>query len=126
MWKWAHIEKAVQPWATVVALDFAEEMIRFAEERSKAYGDRITYHVMDATNEPDLLGLGPGTFAAALCNMALFDMAEIRPTLSALNKLLKPYGRFVFSKTHPCFNNPHMSQRDELQYLGDECITVML
>ena len=126
MWKWAHIEKAVQPWATVVALDFAEEMIRFAAERSKAYGDRKTYHVMDATNEPDLLGLGPGTFDAALCNMALFDMADIRPHLSALNKLLKPDGRFVFSKTHPCFNNPHMSQRDELQYLGDECITVML
>ncbi len=97
MWKWAHIEKAVQPWETVVALDFVEEMIRFAEEHSKAYVDRITYHVMDATNEPDLLGLGPGTFDVALCNMALFDMADIRPLLSALNKVLKPDGRFVFS-----------------------------
>ena len=79
---------------------------------------------MDATKESALLGLGQGSFDAALCNMALFDMAEIRPLLSAMTRLLKPYGRFVFSMMHPCFNNPHMSQGGDLQYLGDECITV--
>lgn len=110
--------------AHVVALDFAEEMIGIAKERSIDYGDRISYHVVDATKTSDLLDLGRGKFDSALCNMALFDMAEIQPLLNALTDLLKPGGHFVFSMMHPCFNNPHMSQGGELQYLGDQCITV--
>jgi hypothetical protein len=37
--------------------------------------------------------------------MALFDMANIEPLFRSLPKLLKPGGAFVFSITHPCFNN---------------------
>jgi hypothetical protein len=37
--------------------------------------------------------------------MALFDMADIEPLFHALPKLLKPGGGFVFSLTHPAFNN---------------------
>ena len=37
--------------------------------------------------------------------MALFDMADIEPLFHALPKLLKPGGAFVFSLTHPAFNN---------------------
>jgi hypothetical protein len=37
--------------------------------------------------------------------MALFDMADIEPLFRTLPKLLKPGGTFVFSITHPCFNN---------------------
>jgi hypothetical protein len=49
--------------------------------------------------------LGEQTFGAALSNMALFDMADLEPLFRTLPKLLKPHGVFVFSLTHPAFNN---------------------
>ena len=110
--------------AQVVALDFAEEMIGIAKTRSTVYGDRIAYHTIDATKQPELLALGKGKFDSALCNMALFDMAEIEPLLNALSEMLKPGGHFVFSIMHPCFNNPNMSLEAELKYLSDSCVTV--
>ncbi len=92
--------------ATVTAIDFSTEMIAHARRRSARYGSRIAYQVMDATDEQALLALGEGRFHAALCNMALFDMAEIEPLFRSLASLLLPGGHFVFSLMHPCFNNP--------------------
>jgi len=63
--------------AQVVAFDFSAEMIRFARQRTPEGHEQIEYHVLDATDEAALLALGEGRFDAALCNMALFDMAEI-------------------------------------------------
>lgn len=37
--------------------------------------------------------------------MALFDIANIETLFSTLPRLLKSNGIFVFSLTHPCFNN---------------------
>lgn len=65
----------------------------------------ISYHIIDATNEKQLLSLGEQSFDAALSNMALFDMADLEPLFRALPRLLKPNGKFVFSLTHPAFNN---------------------
>lgn len=95
--------------AEVVAFDFAEEMIRHARQRTTACSDHITYAVLDATDEAALLALGEQPFDAALCNMALFDMADIQPLMAALAKLLRPGGRFIFSVLHPCFNSAHMA-----------------
>lgn len=47
--------------------------------------------------------------------MALMNMAEIEPLMSALAILLKPGGRRVFSVLHPCFNNPATVQMAELE-----------
>jgi 2-polyprenyl-3-methyl-5-hydroxy-6-metoxy-1,4-benzoquinol methylase len=101
--------------AEVVAFDFAAEMIVHARERTREHAERITYQVLDATDEAALLALGAGGFDVALCNMALFDMAEIDPLLSALTRLLRPGGRFVFSVLHPCFNGDRMVQVAEQQ-----------
>jgi 2-polyprenyl-3-methyl-5-hydroxy-6-metoxy-1,4-benzoquinol methylase len=92
--------------ATVTAFDFSTELIRIAQSRQTP-DTRITYHILDATDEDALLkALSPhAPFDSALCNMALFDMAEIEPLFRALAKLLKPSGVFVFSLTHPAFNN---------------------
>jgi 2-polyprenyl-3-methyl-5-hydroxy-6-metoxy-1,4-benzoquinol methylase len=108
----------------VVAFDFAEEMITRARQRTREHGDRIAYHVLDATDEAALLALGEGQFDAALCNMALFDMAEIEPLLGALTRLLRPGGRFVFSVIHPCFNNPCMTQVAEMEDREGNIVTV--
>ena len=116
----------------VVAFDFSEELIKLAKSHTPSFFSLITYHVLDATDESALLATfgssspsgpsgtsgtsntsGPSgssdtsqpSFDSALCNMALFDMADIQPLFHVLPKLLKPGGRFVFSLTHPAFNN---------------------
>jgi 2-polyprenyl-3-methyl-5-hydroxy-6-metoxy-1,4-benzoquinol methylase len=91
--------------AHVTAFDFSANLIEKARERPNPDA-RIAYHVMDATDDAQLLSLGEGTFDSALSNMALFDMPEIEPLFKALSKLLKPNGIFVFSLMHPAFNNP--------------------
>jgi len=103
----------------VTAFDFSEELIKLAKVRSAA-DLRIKYYVLDATDEASLLAtLGAGApFDSALCNMALFDMADIEVLLHALPKLLKPGGRFVFSLTHPAFNNTssvHVAEETDVE-----------
>jgi 2-polyprenyl-3-methyl-5-hydroxy-6-metoxy-1,4-benzoquinol methylase len=110
--------------AEVVAFDFAAEMIARARERTVEHASQIQYHVLDATEEAALLGLGEGRFDAALCQMALFDMAEVRPLLGALARLLRPGGRFVFSVIHPCFNSTHTTHTAELQERDGEFETL--
>ncbi len=110
--------------AKVTAFDFADEMIALASKRTYERAGQIDYHVLDATDEAALLALGAGQFDGAICNMALFDMAEIKPLLRALASLLRPGGRFVFSVLHPCFNSARMAHTAEVDYAnGDRTIT---
>jgi SAM-dependent methyltransferase len=92
--------------AQVTAFDFSENMIELARVRTNPKSG-ITYHVLDATDEKALLDtlLDDAPYDAALSNMALFDMADIEPLFHVLPRLLKPGGSFVFSLTHPAFNN---------------------
>ena len=55
--------------------------------------------------------------------MALFDMAEIQPLLSALTTLLCPRGRFVFSVLHPCFNSGRIVQMAEQEDREGDIVT---
>jgi SAM-dependent methyltransferase len=104
----------------VTAFDFSAKLIERAKERSEGLHPSISFHVIDATREEDLLSLGQHSFDAALSNMALFDMAEIEILFQALPKLLKPQGIFVFSLTHPAFNNPSsMHVVEEMDVEGD-------
>lgn len=110
--------------AKVVAFDFAEEMIAHALQRTTEHAESIDYLVLDATDEAALMTLGERQFDAAICNMALFDMAEIQPLMRVLARLLRPGGRFVFSVIHPCFNSPHMAQVAEMEDRGGDIVTV--
>lgn len=93
--------------ARVVSIDFSERFVELARARTEeaGYGGAVEYLVTDATDEEQLLSLGEGRFDAAVCNMALMDMAAIDPLMRALRRLLKPSGRFVFSVQHPAFNS---------------------
>jgi 2-polyprenyl-3-methyl-5-hydroxy-6-metoxy-1,4-benzoquinol methylase len=113
--------RLAQAGAHVVAFDFSEEMISRARQRSKAL--QIDYRILDATDGAGLLALGERTFDAALCNMALMDIADIGPLIRALAILLCPGGRFVFSVMHPCFNNPASVQMGELEDQGGAFVT---
>ena len=101
--------------AEIVAFDFSENLIALARQRTTEHADRIEYLVMDATDKAALLTLGEGRFDAVVCNMALFDIADIQPLMRALVRLLRPGGRFVFSVMHPCFNSPHMTHVAEME-----------
>lgn len=111
--------------AHVVAFDIAPRMIELARARTTRNADRIHYLVLDATDGARLLALGKGRFDAAVCTMALMDMASIGPLVAALAMLLKPDGRFVFSVLHPCFNNSSVRLVAEEGYqdgqLATEC-----
>ena len=91
--------------ATVVAVDQSQTFIQIARQRSEGSSDNIDYKVLNAADPTALLSLGAAHFDAAVCTMALMDMACIEPLLSILPRLLKPGGRFVFSVTHPAFNS---------------------
>lgn len=99
--------------AKVTALDVSPAMIAIAAGHPGPLN--IDYRVVDATDREALMGLGADAFDGALCNMALMDMAEIEPLMTALAALLKLGGRFVFSVLHPCFNNPATVQMGELE-----------
>jgi SAM-dependent methyltransferase len=107
--------------ARVTAFDVSPAMIAIAAGHPGRLN--IDYRVVDATDRAALLGLGAGAFDGALCNMALMDMADIEPLMTALAVLLKPGGRFVFSVLHPCFNNPAMVQMGELEDRNGTLVT---
>jgi 2-polyprenyl-3-methyl-5-hydroxy-6-metoxy-1,4-benzoquinol methylase len=109
--------------AHVVAFDFAEAMVEQARRYPTEHAAPIAYHVLDATDETALLALGEGQFDAALSTMVLMDMAEIDPLFRALARLLRPGERFVFSVTHPCFNQPRAVHMAEMEDVGGELIT---
>jgi len=120
--------------ARVVAFDFSAQFLELARARTAGRPDlrstapgavagRIEYHLIDAADEAQMLALGPGRFDAAVCTMALMDMAEIEPLLAAVHKLLKPGGRFVFSQTHPCFSTTTMRKVVEEEDRAGELVT---
>lgn len=90
--------------ATVVGFDYSAKFIERARART---ADNVTveYHVLDAAKAAAVQSLGVRRFDKAVCTMALMDMPEINPLLSALTRVLKPGGVFVFSVTHPCFHS---------------------
>jgi SAM-dependent methyltransferase len=91
--------------ATVVASDLSRVFIERARGRSSGQDENIAYHVVDVTDEAQILALGErASFDGAACTMALHDIADVAPMASALRVLLKPSGRFVFSVMHPAFN----------------------
>ena len=91
--------------AEVVAIDGSRRFVELAERRTTAWRDRISYRQLDCADRAALRALGERGYDAAVCKMALMDMAVIHPLLSALAELLKPGGRFVFSVLHPAFNS---------------------
>lgn len=79
--------------------------------------------MLDATDYEQLMSLGEGQYDAAVCTMAIMDMVAIEPMLSALTRLLKPAGRFVFSVMHPCFNNMGTTKLVEEEDRAGEIVT---
>lgn len=109
--------------AHVIATDFSAQLLERAHARTIQNADRIEYRLLDATQEEQIVALGKQRFNAAVCNMALMDIAEIDPLMRGIKQVVKPGGRFVFSLTHPCFNHNGMEFLAERSPLNTEGIT---
>ncbi|MEE8808541.1 MAG: class I SAM-dependent methyltransferase [Lactimicrobium sp.] len=88
----------------VTAFDYSEKMIALAKKRQAAYPDRIEFCVADATSRQSMMALRrEHPYTKAVSNMAIMDIADIRPLFEAVHDLLVEHGIFVFSTQHPCF-----------------------
>ncbi|GBF06151.1 methyltransferase type 115 [Deinococcus aerius] len=96
--------------ARVVATDFSDALLERARARTAQDARPVEYVLADATDEDQMRALGEGSFDAAVCVMALQDIADIAPLFRALTRLLTPVGRFVFAVPHPAFNIPQASR----------------
>jgi 2-polyprenyl-3-methyl-5-hydroxy-6-metoxy-1,4-benzoquinol methylase len=97
-----------------LACDFSPTFLERARARGAGPSGQIEYRLVDLTDREQLLALG-GPFDAAVCNMALMDLATITPLLGGLRVLLRPGSRFVFSVLHPCFNSTGCTLVAELE-----------
>jgi 2-polyprenyl-3-methyl-5-hydroxy-6-metoxy-1,4-benzoquinol methylase len=109
--------------AHVIATDFSEQFLERARARPSEFADHIEYHLLDATSEDQIVAFRKHRFDAAVCNMAIMDMAEINPLMRGIRQVVKPGGRFVFSLTHPCFNHTGMAFCVEEITLNGELVT---
>ncbi len=88
----------------VTATDASEGQLRGARQRSG--GDKIKWIRLDVTDRSALAALSGAAgapFGAAVCNMALMDIAEITPLFDMLPLSLVDEAPFVFSVLHPVF-----------------------
>ncbi len=108
--------------ACVLGVDISERMIEQARARTTEPDDRIEFRVLDCTRADALLSLGDKQFDAAVCTMALMDMAAIDPLFTALAKLLKAGGCLVLSVLHPCFNSGQVMQVREREDVAGEVV----
>ncbi len=115
--------RMVQLGARVIATDFSAQFLEHARARTSEHADRIEYRLVDATREEQIVALGRQYFDAAVCNMAIMDMAEIDPLMRGIRQVVKPGGRFVFSLTHPCFNHTGMALNVEEATLNGNLVT---
>jgi 2-polyprenyl-3-methyl-5-hydroxy-6-metoxy-1,4-benzoquinol methylase len=106
----------------VIATDFSTQFLERARARNTEHEDRITYHIVDVTHEEEVIALGKQRFDAAVCNMAIMDIAEIDPLMRSIRQVVRPGGRFVFSLLHPCFNHSGTTLCVEEIPLDDEIL----
>lgn len=93
-----------QQGARVVAFDYSPKMVALAKKRRAEYRDRVEFLVADATNPEQLLALRrERPYTKAVSNMAVMDIADVRPLFQCVHDLLEENGIFVFATQHPCF-----------------------
>jgi len=106
--------------ARVLAFDFSPRMIELAKIRRADVLDRVEFQVCDATDRGQLAALRREIpFTKAVSNMAVMDMAGIRPLFGAVYELLAADGIFVFSTHHPCFTHPGKMYLTECVHKGE-------
>jgi SAM-dependent methyltransferase len=84
----------------VVGVDISAALLQLARARS---GPDVRFVQDDAQQ---LRTLPDGAFDLMVSNLALMDIPDLAATYAAVQRVLRPGGRFVFAVTHPCFQAP--------------------
>ena len=89
---------------SVTATDASQAQLEAARKRSDGFHlDLIKLDATDRGQLAALAGAKDSPFGAAVCNMALMDIAEITPLFDMLPLALVEDAPFVFSVLHPAF-----------------------
>jgi SAM-dependent methyltransferase len=95
--------------ARVIGVDSSKAMIDLADGHGTPTGPDIRYVVDDAQT---LSKLEDSTFDGAVCQLGLMDIPDLDAALTAISRVLKPEGWFVFVISHPCFLGPDAYKTD--------------
>jgi SAM-dependent methyltransferase len=98
--------------ARVTGVEPARALFEYATEKEAADPLGIRYAQADLCRLP---GLGE-PFDAVLANMVLLDIPDWTGAMRACADALMPGGLFVFSVTHPCFEQLGSSWREHGEY----------
>jgi len=99
--------------ARVTAVDFSPTFLERARGRSAGYEGRIEFRAADLARGETFDAFGARTFDAAVCTMALMDMERIEPLFDGVARCVAAGGPFVFSVTHPIFNQTGVVRSSE-------------
>lgn len=98
--------------ARVTGVEPAQALYDYATEKEAAQPLGIRYVQADLCQLP---GLG-GPFDAVVANMVLLDIPDWTGAMKTCADALAPGGLFVFSVTHPCFEQLAPSWREHGEY----------
>ncbi|KAL2145609.1 hypothetical protein VTI28DRAFT_6667 [Corynascus sepedonium] len=108
---------------SVLATDASEKMLELAQAHSRdgegmAEEKAIRWRRVDVTSERDLaaLVLDEGRFEVILMNMAIMDVADLKPLANALRGLLAEGGVFVATLLHPVFFTSNAARNIEVRF----------
>jgi SAM-dependent methyltransferase len=97
-----HVARSLaQAGARVTAIDLSSNLLAHARRQSQ--GMAITFIQDDAQV---LTHLSQATFDVVVSNMAMMDIPQIDTTFGAVQRVLRPGGRFLFTLLHPCYEAP--------------------
>jgi 2-polyprenyl-3-methyl-5-hydroxy-6-metoxy-1,4-benzoquinol methylase len=88
--------------ASVIGIEPAGSLIQYAIERERTESLGIQYIQADLTTCDD----ASHTVDVVIANMVLMDIPDFRAAMRNCFRVLRPNGSFIFSLTHPCFEEP--------------------
>lgn len=89
---------------SVTGVDATPEMIEAGRRHEATMPLGIVYLVEDAQT---LRSLPNEAFDIVTCQLGLMDIPDLTATLTAVHRVLRPGGSFVFVLGHPCFLAPN-------------------
>lgn len=93
--------------ARVIGIDVAPALIAAAERRNQSDRLAIEYRVGDARRLGEVVAGEP--FDAAVCVLAIQNIAPLSPVWEGCRRALKSSGKLVVVMMHPCFRVPRQS-----------------
>ncbi len=92
--------KLAEQGATVIAIDFSENMIKTAQELMKNSEVSVDFRMDSCAS---LQTLADETIDLIVSNYVLMDLPELEQAIASFYRVLRPQGRAAIVITHPCF-----------------------